>query len=243
MMRSVGRIGFLCLIALLTAVQAWAAAAPSSLGAANYYELKPSPWYVSLGVKGYQQTTDYTCGPAAVMSLLRWYGLLDASQLTAETEMRLAREMGTRPMESSQPGTTTAEIVHWLQNNGFRVATGEDGSLELLRSYLAKGIPVLVEWIDWGGHWVVVTGYHAASESPAKGMDTIFFADSGTHWSGTNNPDGISSFNAWRFRDMWFDAKYLKPGALTNNVYIVAVPQRQTKLPPTNAKNWNGEER
>ena len=201
------------------------AAPPSSVSAANYYEMKPSPWYVSLGVRGYQQTTDYTCAPAAVMSLMHWYKLLPDKELNAQTEMRIAREMGTRDMQSPQPGTTTEEIVKWLDSNGFVVLAGQDGTVELVRSYLNKGIPVLVEWIDWGGHWVVATGYHAAYESPAKGPDTIFFADPASHWSNPNNPDGISSFNAWRFRDMWFDVQYLNPGQITRNVYIVAVPK------------------
>lgn len=219
-------LGIFLVLMLLAGSPVFAAPPPSSTGAANYYEMKPGPWYISLGVKGYQQTTDYTCGPAAAMSLLRWYNKLDAANMTKETEMRIAQEMGTRPMESSQPGTTMEEMVRWLENNGFVVAAGEDGSLQMLRGYLAKGIPVLVEWIDWGGHWAVATGYHAASESPEKGMDTIFFADSGVHWTSANNPDGVSSFNAWRFQDMWFDAKYLNPGRLTKNVYIVAVPRR-----------------
>ena len=205
--------GMIALLVLLAGNTAFAAPPPSSVSAANYYEMKPNLWYVSLGVKGYQQTTDYTCAPAAVMSLLHWYKLLQQKDLTAETEMRIAREMGTRDLKSPQPGTTTAEIVNWL---------------ELLRSYLNKGIPVLVEWIDWGGHWVVATGYHAAYESPSKGPDTIFFADPASRWANPNNPDGISSFNAWRFRDMWFDAQYLNPGQITRNVYIVAVP-RQTR--------------
>jgi hypothetical protein len=203
-----------------------AAAPPSSVSAANYYEMKPNPWYVSLGVKGYQQTTDYTCAPAAIMSLLHWYKLLPDKELTAQTEMRIAREMGTREMQSPQPGTTTEEIVKWLESKDFVVLTGQNGTLELLRSYLNKGIPVLVEWIDWGGHWVVATGYHAAYESPAKVPDTVFFADPASHWSNPNNPDGISSFNAWRFRDMWFDVQYLNPGKITRNVYIVAVPRQ-----------------
>ena len=214
----------LILIVIMTGGAVFAAP-PSSVSAANYYEMKPSPWYVSLGVRGYQQTTDYTCAPAAVMSLLHWYKLLPDKELNAQTEMRIAREMGTRDMQSPQPGTTTEEIVKWLDSNGFVVLAGQDGTVELARSYLNKGIPVLVEWIDWGGHWVVATGYHAAYESPAKGPDTIFFADPASHWSNPNNPDGISSFNAWRFRDMWFDVQYLNPGQITRNVYIVAVPK------------------
>ncbi len=220
---------FVCVVLVLALHNAGvvSAARPnSSVSAANYYEMKPNPWYVSLGVKGYQQTTDATCGPAAVMSLMRWHKMLGEKEMTAETEMRIAREMGTGDIKSPHPGTTTGQMVRWLEQNGFVVASGENGSLEMLRDYLRKGIPVLVEWIDWGGHWVVATGYHAASESPEKGPDTIFFADPSSRWANPNNPDGISSFNAWRFRDMWFDAKYLNPGRITSNVYIIAVPRK-----------------
>lgn len=206
-----------------------AASMYSSLGAANYYDLKPGPYFTSLGVKGYQQTTDYTCGPAAVMSLLHWYGTLKGGDMNPATEMRLAREMGTGDMDSGHPGTTPEQIVKWLEDNGYKVTWGTDGSLDLLRKYLKQGVPVLVEWIDWGGHWVVATGYYAESESPAKGFDTIFFADPATHWTGGNNPDGITSFAAYRFNDMWFDAQYFKPGQLVKRVYIVAVPAAAAK--------------
>ena len=215
----------LCL-AVFAAGPGEALAAPSSVSAANYYEMKPSPWYVSLGVRGYQQTTEHTCGPAAIMSLLHWYGLLADSELNAATELRIAQEMGTGDKQSSRPGTSVAQMASWLERNGFRVASGEDGSLELLRGYMKKRIPVLVEWIDWGGHWVVATGYHAAYESPARGPDTIFFADPASHWANPENPDGISSFNAWRFRDMWLDVQYLNPGSITRQVYIIAVPAK-----------------
>jgi hypothetical protein len=214
---------FLVFLMLQSAV---ALAAPSSLGAADYYKIKPGPYYTSLGVKGYQQTTDYTCGPAAVMALMRWYNLLGDADLNPATEMKIAAEMGTGDVASDHPGTTPEQMATWLRQHGFTVIEGQDGTLELLRGYLNKGIPVLVEWIDWGGHWVVATGYHAGSESPAKGTDTIFFADPAVHWTTTDNPDGVSSFNAWRFRDMWFDAQYFKPGHLVRNIYIVAVPAK-----------------
>ena len=224
--RRAGLLGLVLCLAALAAGSTAIYAAPSSVSAANYYEMKPSPWYISLGVRGYQQTTEHTCGPAAVMSLLHWYGLLGDSELNAATELRIAQEMGTGDKQSAPPGTSVAQMTSWLEKQGFRVASGEDGSLELVRGYLNKGIPVLVEWIDWGGHWVVATGYHAAYESPARGPDTIFFADPASHWANPENPDGISSFNAWRFRDMWLDVQYLNPGRVTRRVYIIAVPAK-----------------
>jgi len=210
-----------CLVSLLVAINI---SPKTSVCCANYYQLKKNSHFISLGVKGYQQTTDYTCGPAAIMSLLHWYKILDTSQMNHATEMRIADEMGTGSMNSSHPGTNLEQMMKWLQNNGFQVTGGENGSLELIKKNLQKGIPVLVEWIDWGGHWVVVTGYYAESKRFSKNVDTIFFADSATHWSGENNPEGISSFNAWRFQDMWFDAQYLSLDKIKRKVYLIAIP-------------------
>ena len=224
--KSITRIAFLCVFCIVWFIQpVYAQNLPSSVGAANYYEMKPNPYYISLGVKGYQQTTDYTCGSAAVMSLLNWYGKLPATEMNQTTEMRIAKEMGTGSLSSPKPGTSQRQIAAWLNANGFSTTVGENGTLEMIRANLKQGVPVLVEWIDWGGHWVVVTGYYAASESPGKGADTLFFADPAAHWTNPSTPEGISSFNAWRFRDMWFDVQYLDPGKVVRNVYIIAVPK------------------
>jgi hypothetical protein len=226
-------IGYLLVITLLFVKQPVMANETidkaSSVCSANYYEVEPNQYFTTLNVKGYQQTTDYTCGPAAIMSLMHWYNILDDLNMNHKTEMKIAKEMGTGDINSFHPGTTPEQMVNWLKNNGFKVTWGTNGSLDLIRDNLKKGIPTIIEWIDWGGHWVVVTGYYAESESPKKGVDTIFFADPAVHWSSINNPDGISSFSAWRFHDMWFDAQYFKPGHLVRNIYITAVPNHQTK--------------
>ncbi|MDD4448321.1 MAG: hypothetical protein PHN61_11675, partial [Methanothrix sp.] len=49
----------------------------------------------------YQQTTDYTCGPAALLSLAKFYGCSDITY-DAKTEMKIAHELGTRDMNSSR---------------------------------------------------------------------------------------------------------------------------------------------
>lgn len=159
------------------------------------------------------------------MSLLHWYGRLADHELTKATEDRIAAEIGTRDMASARPGTTTEEIAAWLGKQGFAATCGYDGEIELLRANLAQGIPTLVEWIDWGGHWVVVTGYYAESELRPDGIDTIFFADPATHWISANSPAGVTSFAVPRFRDMWFDALCLNPGQIVRRAYVTAVPQ------------------
>lgn len=161
-----------------------------------------------LNLTAVQQTTDYTCGPAAVLSLLRFYG-------RDGDEMQLARQMGT----NDKVGTTPENMAKWLQKNGFIVNWGEHGSLGMLQENLTKHIPTLVEWSDWGGHWAIVIGYDTRNTANPDD-DVIIFAD--PYDAHDDRPDGISWFNAQRFDYMWYDA--LLFGRLMEKVFITAIP-------------------
>ncbi|MFT4694347.1 MAG: hypothetical protein ACI8TE_001260 [Francisella sp.] len=101
-----------------------------------------------LGVQDYQQTTDIACGLAAVMSLLHYYGTLKDSDMNSKIELQIAKEMGT----NDDYGATVKQMVKWLENYSFEVKFGTNGVIELLYKSIDAGIPVLVDWIDWGGH-------------------------------------------------------------------------------------------
>lgn len=78
--------------------------------------------------------------------------------------------------------------------------------------------------MDWGGHWVVVTGYDTRGTKTA-GNDVIIFADSmNCH---DDRVDGVTYFNYGRFDAMWFDAHYF-PAALEDRAWVVAVPKYAT---------------
>jgi predicted double-glycine peptidase len=187
---------------------------------AHFYGLSSSKNLTFLTVKGYQQTEDYTCGPAAIMSILHYYGKLKDSEMNHATEMKIAKEMGT----SAEIGTTPQQIITWLKQHDFKVTSGENGTIEMLRANLEKGIPTLVEWADWGGHWVIVTGYNAQGKTIHDEKDTIFFADPSARFDNEKSIYGITTFNPDRFASMWFDAQYFNPGHLVRGIYIAAVP-------------------
>jgi hypothetical protein len=161
------------------------------------------------GLKGYQQTTDYTCGPACLLTLAKFYGL-PGIEMNAETEMKIARETGTRDMNSSKPGTKPEEIAAWLQNNGFEVLLeyedkGDGSALERLKDNARSKIPTLVEWIDLGGHWSIVVGYDNRNLSDPWD-DVLILADPFDRYD--DYLDGYTFVNANRFYWMWFDALY-----------------------------------
>jgi hypothetical protein len=175
----------------------------------------PAPARVVLPIRAYQQTTSYTCGPAAILTLLRFYK-------KDGDEMRIAREAKCSP----EKGTSPRDMAAWLEANGFEVAWGEGGTLRLLRDNLARGVPTLVEWIDWGGHWVLVVGYDTRGTDTPRD-DLILFADpSDTH---DGQKDGLTEFHAARFQAMWFDAfLFERP---MHRVYITATPRIEPSSP------------
>ena len=168
-----------------------------------------------LQLRAYQQTTAFTCGPATLLTLLHYYG-------READEMETAEEAGC----SADKGTSPQQMVGWLESHGFDVDWGEHGTLEMLRANLARGVPTVVEWIDWGGHWVTVVGYDTRGTESLRD-DVIYFADPADGVDGTR--DGLTSTSALRFDAMWFDAFLF--GRPMFKVYITAVPRTEDEAP------------
>jgi hypothetical protein len=163
-----------------------------------------------LSLHAFQQTTDYTCGPACLVTLLRYYG-------HDGNEMQIAKEAHA----NADTGTSPQEMAAWLEKHGFKVTWGENGSLDLIRANLARGVPTIVEWIDWGGHWVIAVGYDTRG-TPTLDDDILTFADPSDCTDGT--VDGLTTFNAERFDSMWFDA--FNFGRPMKKIYITAEPRK-----------------
>lgn len=128
---------------------------------------RPSPTK-QLACYTYHQTTSYTCGPAVVMTLLRYYGKLSSSQMNKTTELRIAKEMG-----ASNEGVTQSQMENWLENNGFRVDTGTYVKGDSIIDNINHGVPTIV---SYNRHWILAKGYQKSNS--ANGNDEIYFSDS-----------------------------------------------------------------
>lgn len=72
-----------------------------------------------------------------------------------------------------------------------------------LLSHLKSKRPVMAEWSDWDGHWVVIIGYDNNGTPSFVGDDILIFADpydTSDHWQ-----DGYSIASLERFFYMWKD--------------------------------------
>jgi predicted double-glycine peptidase len=116
-----------------------------------------------------RQATDYTCGAAALQSVIGYYG-------ENVREGQLAKEL----RSNSKQGTNYQRMVAYAKQHGYDVAVKTDTSIDELKKMLDAGKPVIVllqawperevdypnDWDD--GHYVVAIGHDA---------DNIYFMD------------------------------------------------------------------
>jgi len=191
--------------------------APHYYTGIDFDTLKSNDHLTVIPLKSFrQQVTNYSCGSAAAMTVLSYYGM-PASNTDLEEE-RIAREMN--PTVSEKTGINPEQVAAWFTRQGWNAMWGTGGSREMLRNNLKNGIPTIVEWMDWGGHWVVVVGYDTRGTETIWD-DVIIFTDSvDCH---DDRVDGITYTNYGEFDAMWFDAHYF-PANMKNRVYVIAVP-------------------
>jgi hypothetical protein len=160
------------------------------------------------GFKPVPQSRDYTCGAAAVASVLRFLG--------EEThEMQCAQSMGTNKII----GTDAGQMVLYFRHRGYLATATSETPVGLIIERVRKGKITLVDWNDYGGHWVVVAGYDPVH-------DAIVLADPARPRS------KFAAHSRKRFWEHWHcpafgqAAPSGKPGRYTRLAVTVDVPVR-----------------
>lgn len=179
--------------------------------------------------KTYQQTTEYTCGPSCALMVLQHFGNFEYN------EYQIANMMNTH----HKLGTSTDKIVKFFKDIGWEVKSSIiEGKLDggftfnnpmdfrdWVITNLKNNIPIIVEWIDWNGHWQVIIGYDTI-ESDGSGYeglrdDVIILADPDD--TTDHMQDGYYIYSAERFFYMWLDNDKL-PTNQKNQQWIIAKP-------------------
>ena len=173
--------------------------------------------------KTYQQTTEITCGPAAALTVLYHFGD------TTWEEYKIANIMGTKP----KIGTDTSGMVKFFQSIGWVVqssltATGKDDASftsvnqfkDFVIANLRRNTPIMVENIDWGGHWRVIIGYDDMG-TVTTADDIIILAD--PYDTSDHLQDGYVVNSVEKFYYMWFDAHML-PKSQKQQQWLTARP-------------------
>lgn len=167
-----------------------------------------------------QQTTGYSCGPAAALTVLNYFGNRDFDEATLITRME------TKPAI----GTSLSNMVKFFRSIGWDVQSSLDSppfaDISDFKNFVAEnlshGKPIIVENIEFGGHWRVIIGLDGLGTDNLYD-DVLIFAD--PFDTSDHGQDGYTFASLDRFFSMWFDHNML-PEAERNQPWLIATPRR-----------------
>jgi len=173
----------------------------------------------------YQQTTSWTCGPAAIIMVLAYFG-----------ETRYSEAFIAEHYSFSGKGMNTSQVVAFFTDIGWEAVSSplsQSGmafkpfDAESFASWadaaLRSGLPILVEWVDWGSHWQVLIGYDSMGTTTVSD-DVLILAD--PYDTTDQYQDGYYIFSAERFVHMWQsgDGAVKQPWVIAKPAYWPALP-------------------
>lgn len=182
------------------------AASPTALAptATPQFTPTPLPASVRLTPAAHEVQGPNNCGPATMTMYLRYYGW-EGDQYDISDEVKPVS--ADRNVNVDELIYFTSNWAGWLKST-YRVG----GDIELLKQFLAAGIPVMVEkghiiMIDylfnddhWNGHYALVTGYDDAAQA-------FIFQDS---YNGADQQMGYAEFDEfWQQFNRVFILLYL----------------------------------
>jgi hypothetical protein len=186
---------------------------------ASFYKLRNGTAGLSaMPITAYQQVLDYSCGPCSVMNIFHYFGALSDADMNFQTEQAYSEAMHANP----QTGTDSDNIVQFVRKQGWTVDTGVNGTIGMIKQNVAAGVPMILEWVDWGGHYVVASGYSTASPDYQNDVDMLFLADSASASNEVPSLQGWTAFNPDRFFSMWFG--FADNGAIITGNWVSMVP-------------------
>lgn len=100
------------------------------------------------GLRPIPQTRSYTCGAAAVATAMQFLG-------KEANELQCAQALKT----NSAVGTTPENIIIYCRHRGLKARAYTGVPLDVVLNRCRTGKITLVDWNDYGGHWVIVAGY------------------------------------------------------------------------------------
>lgn len=187
----------------------------------DYYNMKSNEnLHIISQFKTYQQTTEYTCGCAAAVMTLDHFGE------NSYDEMQIGELVEVHPTM----GTSVEGLRDFFMNIGYEVDYHADtdyrfDTIESCEQYFLQqidaGIPIMVNWVDWYGHWQVVIGLDTCgTESPYD--DVLILADS---YDVTDHyQDGYYIYPFGRFFSMWREGPCAEKDVPYEQPFVVAYP-------------------
>ena len=168
----------------------------------------------------YQQTMENSCGDASALMVLNYFGI------DGYNELDIYKLAGTEVSK----GTSVEGLQAFLESLNLRLdvhASTEPRFKEIedCEAYLIQtideGAPVLVDWVDWTGHWQTIIGIDTCgTDEPYD--DVLILADS---YDLTDHyQDGYYLFPFGRFFEMWREGPCAEKDVPYEQPFITVYP-------------------
>ena len=177
--------------------------------------------HILTGFQTYQQTTEYTCGAASTLMVLNWFG---QKQYHEKAVAGLLETHCTK-------GSCVENIADFFDLIGWNVdahASTErrfqtvEAAERTIIDYIDRGIPLMVDWVDWAGHWQVLIGIDTCgTETPYD--DVLIFAD--PYDVTDHKQDGYYTYPLGRFFGMWREGPCAEKNAPYLQPFVAAWPK------------------
>ena len=188
----------------------------------------------------YQQTKEVTCGPSSALMVLNHFGENKYDELEIAERVKCNKDLNGNNKEQpgvanerGEIGTATDRMVEFFKEIGWEVQSSVDEAdkdgysfqeYDEFKDFTIKNLkentPIMIEWIDWSGHWATIIGYDTmGTESTAD--DVLILAD--PYDTSDHAQDGYQIYSAPRFFYMWLDTRCL-PEELSKQQWVVAKP-------------------
>ena len=181
--------------------------------------------------KTYQQTTEYTCGACSALMVLNHYGVKDYDEMT------IAKKSKTSDTE----GVGVDGLAAFFKEIGWNVERSKAGEytfdynndenapanwIKWVQKNLKNGTPIMIDWVDWAGHWQVIIGYDTMGTDDNMGDDVMIVAD--PYDTSDHYQDGYYTVGAERFFYMWKEGVTLKDKP-EPQPWVIATPPEKTE--------------
>lgn len=187
----------------------------------DYYNMKSDDTlHIISRFKTYQQTTEYSCGCASAFMVLSHFGV------DKYDEMQIGKLVGV----DTTHGTSVEGLSDFFESIGWKTEshasttpyfdTVEDFEKFALEK-IDNNIPIMVDWVDWAGHWQVLIGIDTCGTESVYD-DVMILADP---YDVTDHyQDGYYTYPLGRFFNMWREGSCTANKNPYSQPFVIAEP-------------------
>lgn len=199
----------------------------------DYYNMESDgTLHILTNFAPYEQSTEYTCGPSSCYAVLNWF---DPKLAKKYDELTIADMSGTDDTHGVNPVGLNKffEEIGWYTQCNYSEEPYFNDETDPLQQFedfcvenIDNGVPVMVDWIDWDGHWQTIIGIDTCQEDNSSD-DVLILAD--PYDTSDQYQDGYYTFSAERFFYMWHEGACSDMDVPGVQPFLVAMPMDKAK--------------